>query len=305
LNNIIFNQLQKLLCRVLASLLFISLLSVHAADKHIQTEIQNSQKAENKTKKGKTKTDGFTGWELYQNSKSMGTNKVMLCPAGLKLVNPLMSVAYWPKPNQLVLINNSNHKYFICTKEKFPHYVKMLGYDIYGTVSKDMKYSEWKKLDSEPVASMPCVLYQRRAINMPSGVERKEQTWASTEISLPQTAFEVYSQLSGRPDACRFGFPLRSKVITTSLAEGFKVRVDFDTREVATKQFSANDFLVPRDYVHVKEFSEFLLNDSESHTADVEGKPLQNGLHSVIVKLKSKAFADRANEPSAPAIVPK
>jgi hypothetical protein len=285
LKEIIFNRLQNFLCKVIATLFFIislsASLSVDAADQHGPATESHSGGQQTRTS-SKKKSDAYSGWEIYQTSKSMGTNKLILCAAGMKIVNPLMSMAYWPKTNQLVMINNSNHKYFLCTKEKFPHYVKMLGFDIFGTASKDLKYSDWKKIDTEQVASMNCVLYQRQAFNMPGGAERKEQTWVSSEISLPETAFQVYSELSGRPDSCRFGFPMKSKVITNTPPDGFKVRVDFDTREVAAKQFTASDFLMPKDYILVKEFSEFLLNDSESKMA------------------KTKAFADRANEPAAP-----
>jgi hypothetical protein len=261
---------EKFLRKIFAALFFIgsvlTLVSAKAADQHGRSN--KSHPSSKQTSAGsKKKTDAYSGWEVYQTSKSMGTNRLMLCAGGLKVINPLMSMAYWPKSNQLVMINNANHKYFLCTKEKFPHYVKMLGFDIFGSSSKEYKYSEWKKLDTEPVASMNCALYERQALNVPAGGERKEQTWVSNEISLPPAASQVYSELSGRQDACKFGFPLRSKVLITSPQEGFKVRVDFDTREVSTKQFTASDFLLPKDYILVKEFSEFLMNDSESKTS--------------------------------------
>jgi hypothetical protein len=238
------------------------MLPVDAANEHVQ-----ATKSHSGGKQTKRETDTYSGWEIYQTSKTMGTNRLMFCAAGMKIVNPLVSVAYWPKSDQLVMINNSNHKYFTCSKEKFPHYVKMVGFDIFATANKELKYSAWKKIDTEQVAAMPCVLYQRQAVNLPPGAERREQTWATSEISLPETEFQVFSDLIGRPDACRFGFPMKSKVITNNPADGFKVRVDFDTREVVTKHFTASDFLVPKDYIHVKEFSEFLLNDSESKMA--------------------------------------
>jgi hypothetical protein len=125
LKDINFNRLQNLLYKVIVTLFFIILmsasLSVDAANHHAPAT------------GSKKKIDAYSGWEMYQNSKSMGTNRLMLCVADLKIVNPLMSMAYWPKTNQLVMINNSNHKYFLCTKEKFPHYVKMLGFDIFAT----------------------------------------------------------------------------------------------------------------------------------------------------------------------------
>lgn len=287
-----FSRLQNLLYKAIVTLFFITSTSAS-----LSADAANHNAPATGSKK---KVDAYSGWEMYQKSKSMGTNKLMLCAAGMKIVNPLMSMAYWPKTNQLVLINNSNHKYFICTKEKFPHYVKMLGFDIFATASKDLKYSDWKKLDTEQVASMNCVLYQRQAVNMPGGAERKEQAWVSNEIVLPENAFQVYSELSGRPDACRFGFPMKSKVITNNPMDGFKVRVDFDTKEVMQKQFTASDFLMSKDYILVKEFSEFLLNDSESKVAHDANKGSENSIHAAMVKLKTKAFADRANEPNAP-----
>ena len=128
---------------------------------------------------------------------------------------------------------------------------------MFASGSKNIKYSQWEKLDTEKIAGMDSVLYQRKAINLPPDAERKEQTWVSQDISLPETLYNVYSEVSGRADSCRFGFPMRSKTIYNMPPDGFRVHVDFDTKEVGEKRFVAADFLPPKDYVLVKEFSEF------------------------------------------------
>ncbi len=206
----------------------------------------------------------YQGWQLIQRSRDTGQTKVLCCPLGIKVINPLFIAIVTAADGNITLINNQNHKYLSGSNAAFAKNFKLLGIrvDAHHTDPEGWKRSQWRAVKTGKIAGLNAVMYERHALNLPPNYARRDYVWVTHDLEIPPKLLNLYQQYSASSSSV--GFPLERRSVMESPQDGFNAYMYVKTEEAKRIVLTADDFLPPKGgYTKAKDFAEIIYNNVE------------------------------------------